>query len=86
LANLSSVIRGRRLMREKIKALSGEAVASAFIIGALPPLVMLLITVTSPHYLTIMFTDPRGHMMLGIAVLLMVMGVLVMRKMINFKI
>lgn len=86
LANLSSVIRGRRLMREKVKALSGEAVASAFIIGALPPLVMLLITITSPHYLNIMFTDPRGHMMLGVAVLLMVMGILVMRKMINFKI
>lgn len=86
LANLSSVIRGRRLMREKVKALSGEAVASAFIIGALPPLVMLLITVTSPHYLNIMFTDPRGHLMLGAAVLLMVMGILVMRKMINFKI
>lgn len=86
LANLSSVIRGRRLMREKVKALSGEAVASAFIIGALPPLVMLLITVTSPKYLNIMFTDPRGHMMLGVAVLLMVMGILVMRKMINFKI
>jgi tight adherence protein B len=73
-------------MREKVKALSGEAVASAFIIGALPPLVMLLITITSPHYLNIMFTDPRGHMMLGVAVLLMVMGILVMRKMINFKI
>ena len=86
LANLSAVIRGRRLMREKVKALSGEAVASAFIIGALPPLVMLLITITSPHYLNIMFTDPRGHMMLGVAVLLMVMGILVMRKMINFKI
>jgi tight adherence protein B len=86
LANLSAVVRGRRLMREKIKALSGEAVASAFIIGSLPPIVMLLIALTNHNYLTVMFTDPRGHMMLGSAVLLMIMGILVMRKMINFKI
>jgi tight adherence protein B len=86
LANLSAVVRGRRMMREKVKALSGEAVASAFIIGSLPPAVMLLISITSKGYLTIMFTDPRGHVMLGAAVLLMVMGILVMRKMINFKI
>ncbi len=86
LANLSAVVRGRRMMREKVKALSGEAVASAFIIGSLPPLVMLLITVTNRSYLTVMFTDPRGHAMLGAAGLLMLMGILVMRKMINFKI
>lgn len=86
LANLSAVVRGRRMMREKVKALSGEAVASAFIIGSLPPLVMLLISVTNRNYLTVMFTDPRGHAMLGAAVLLMLMGILVMRKMINFKI
>ena len=86
LANLSSVVRGRRMMREKIKALSGEAVASAFIIGALPPLVMLLIKLTNPSYLNIMFTDPRGHVYLGGAAVWMTMGILVMRKMINFKI
>jgi tight adherence protein B len=86
LANLSAVVRGRRLMREKVKALSSEAVASAFIIGSLPPAVMILITITSPHYLNIMFTDPRGHVMLGSAALLMGLGILVMRKMINFKI
>ena len=86
LANLSAVVRGRRLMREKVKALSGEAVASAFIIGSLPPSVMCLIKLTSPHYLDLMFTDPRGHMMLGAAVGLMLFGIFVMRKMINFKI
>jgi tight adherence protein B len=86
LGNLSAVIRGRRMMREKVKALSGEAVASAWIIGSLPPIVTLLIQLTSPHYLSVMFTDPRGHMMLGVAALLMIAGVLVMRKMINFKI
>lgn len=85
LGNLSSVIRARKLMREKIKALSGEAVASAFIIGSLPPGVGLLINFLSPTYMAVMFTDTRGHIMLGAGAVMMALGVLVMRKMINFK-
>ena len=64
LGNLSTVLRARKLMREKIKAMSGEAVASAAIIGCLPPGVVLLMTVTTPAYMTPLFTDPRGHVML----------------------
>ncbi|HEX5378345.1 MAG TPA: type II secretion system F family protein, partial [Phenylobacterium sp.] len=86
LANLSTVIRARKLMREKIKALSGEAVASAFIIGSLPPAVIALISFTSPDYMTPMFIDPRGHVMLMIGASMMAFGIFVMRKMINFKI
>ncbi len=86
LGNLSTVLRARKLMREKIKALSGEAVASAGIIGSLPPAVMLLVTVVSPGYMTPLFFTPGGHFALGVGVVMMTMGVLVMRKMINFKI
>lgn len=86
LANLSTVIRARKLMREKIKALSGEAVASAFIIGSLPPGVVALISFTSPGYMSPMFTDSRGHVMLMIGGAMMAFGIFVMRKMINFKI
>ncbi len=86
LGNLSTVIRARKLMREKIKALSGEAVASAFIIGSLPPGVVALISFTSPAYMAPMFTDPRGHIMLMIGGAMMAFGIFVMRKMINFKI
>ena len=85
LGNLSAVLRGRRMMREKIKALSSEAVASACVVGALPPGVGTLITLTSPHYLQIMFTDPRGHVLLAIGAGIMSFGIFVMRKMINFK-
>jgi tight adherence protein B len=72
-------------MREKIKALSSEAIASAFIIGFLPPSVVVLITVTAPAYMNKMFTDPRGHLLLGGAAIWMGLGVFTMRKMINFK-
>jgi tight adherence protein B len=85
LANLSSVLRGRKLMREKVKALSSEAIASATIIGVLPPGVVTLISVTSPNYMAVMFSDPRGHAMLLAGAVLMSLGVFVMRRMINFK-
>ena len=86
LGNLSSVLRARKLMVEKVKALSGEAVASAFIIGSLPPAVMALITVASPGYMTPLFVTSGGHLALGIGVAMMAMGIFVMRRMINFKI
>ena len=85
LNNLSTVLRSRKLMREKIKALSSEALASAWIIGCLPPAVVILITVTAPTYMTKMFTDPRGNIMLMGAAFWMCIGVFTMRKMINFK-
>ncbi len=85
LGNLSAVLRGRRMMREKIKALSSEAVSSAAVIGCLPPGVAGLLSVVNPRYLSVMFTDPRGHMMLAGGAVVMAMGTMVMRKMINFK-
>lgn len=86
LSNLSLVLRARRLMREKIKAMSSEAVASAMIIGSLPPLVMMIVMFVSPGYMITMFTDVRGHVMLLGAGCWMFMGIMAMKKMINFKI
>ncbi len=85
LGNLSAVVRARKLMREKIKAMSSEALASAMIIGSLPPAVMTLISITTPSYLAILFQTPKGQMLLGGALLWMALGIFVMRRMINFK-
>jgi len=85
LGNLSTVLRARKLMREKIKALSSEATASAMIIGCLPPGVVIMITVTTPTYMAPMFTDPRGKLMLLAGGFWMCLGIFVMRRMINFK-
>ncbi len=85
LDNLASVLRGRKLLREKIKALSAEAKASAMIIGALPLVVMALVTVASPDYMTELYTTPTGHRNLMIGAGMMLCGIMVMRKMINFK-
>lgn len=86
LGNLSNVLRSRKLLREKIKALSSEAKASAMIIGALPIIVMLLVYFTTPAYIMTLFTTDLGHLLLLIAAVLMGMGIYIMRSMINFAI
>ena len=85
LGNLSTVLRARRMMGEKIKALSSEALASAGIIASLPPVVMGMVLLTSPAYMMPLFNDFRGNFMLLVAVALMATGVFVMKRMISFK-
>jgi tight adherence protein B len=84
LGNLSRVLRDRKKMKAKIKAMSMEAKASASIIGALPLVVMSLVYFTSPSYIELLWTTQLGHMMLSGSAIWMTLGVLVMRKMINF--
>lgn len=85
LSNLTTVLRARRMMGEKIKALSSEAMASAGIIGSLPIIVMGLVFITTPAYIMLLFTDPRGQVMLLGAAVWMSCGVFVMKRMIAFK-
>lgn len=84
LGNLSTVLRDRKKMKAKIRAMSQEAKASAGIIGALPIAVMLLVYMSSPQYISLLWTDRLGHLMLAGSVIWMATGVFVMKKMINF--
>jgi tight adherence protein B len=84
LGNLSKVLRDRKKMAEKIQAMSMEAKASAAIIGSLPPAVMLLVYLSTPDYISILWTHPMGRLMLAGSALWMSCGVFVMKKMINF--
>ncbi|MFN4225395.1 MAG: type II secretion system F family protein [Hyphomonas sp.] len=84
LGNLSAVIRSRKMMREKVKALSSEAKASAFIIGALPFAVGIMVFMTTPDYILELFRTETGHVILTLAAGMMGTGVMVMRNMINF--
>ena len=84
LGNLSKVLRDRKKMKAKIQAMSMEAKASAMIIGALPPSVMGLVFVTSPDYISLLWTHPMGQMMMVGSAMWMFMGCMVMKKMINF--
>ncbi len=84
LGNLSTVLRARKMMREKIGALSSEAKASSGIIGSLPPLVMLIVYLTTPEYMSLMFTEDFGRLMLAGAGIWMGLGIFVMSRMIAF--
>jgi tight adherence protein B len=84
LGNLSRVLRDRKKMKAKIRAMSMEAKASAAIIGALPIAVMILVYITSPQYISLLWTEPLGRVMLLGCAIWMSMGIMVMRKMINF--
>lgn len=85
LGNLSSVLRSRKLLKEKVKALSSEAVASAMIIGSLPFIVMLLVYMIRPAYMAILFTTSQGNLILLAAGIMMSLGIFIMRSMVNFK-
>ena len=84
LGNLSKVLRDRKKMAEKIQAMSMEAKASAGIIGSLPPIVMLLVYLSTPDYISLLWTHPTGQLMLVGCVIWMSIGIFVMKRMINF--
>ncbi len=86
LENLSDILRKRRQMRLKIKAMSSEANASAGILGSLPFAVFGILAALNPDYVGLLFTDPRGHLMLGVGLGSLSVGIFVMRKMARFEI
>ncbi len=84
LGNLSNVLRDRKKMKGKIRSVSQEAKSSAAIIGALPFLITLALYMLRPEYIGLLFTDELGKMMLTGCAVWMTIGILIMRKMINF--
>jgi tight adherence protein B len=86
LNNLSDVLRRRRAMRAKARAMASEARASTMILGSLPILVSIILSITSPTYIAPLFTDVRGLILVGVAVTMLLTGIGVMVKMAKFEI
>jgi tight adherence protein B len=86
LANLSDLLRRRRMMQKKIRAMSSEARASTMILGSLPFVVTGILLVTSPTYIKLLFVDPRGMMLIALAIGMLVVGIGIMVKMAKFEI
>ena len=86
LQNLSNVLRGRRQLKLKIKAMSSEAKASAYIIGSLPFVVGFFIYLVNAEYITKLFIDPRGHLMMAVGGIMFLIGGTVMYKLVKFDI
>jgi tight adherence protein B len=86
LANLGDVLRRRRQMRAKVRAMSSETRATTMILGGLPILVIALLALSSPAYLVPLYTDIRGIMLDGLALTMLGTGIFIMTKMAKFEI
>jgi tight adherence protein B len=86
LSNLADVLRKRSQMKLKIRAMSSESKASAYIIGVLPFIVFGLIMMINPPYMMGFFTDERLMVAGGVGLLWMSIGAFIMKQMINFEI
>ncbi|MBL4838710.1 MAG: type II secretion system F family protein [Kordiimonadaceae bacterium] len=86
LGNLSTILRQRESMKLKIKSLSSEAKASAWIVGALPFVMLAFIMATNYDYGIVLFTHPKA-IVIGMGGLIwMSLGVFIMSKMITFEV
>jgi tight adherence protein B len=86
LANLADVLRKRRQMKAKARAMASETRATTMILGGLPVAVILVLSLTSPHYLLPLTNDVRGLFLDGIALAMLTTGVVIMNKMAKFEI
>jgi len=86
LENLSDVLRKRRQMKKRIKAMASEPKASAWILGCLPFIMFGIIMFVNTGYVMQLFTDPRGHTLIAAGLVLQGIGVGIMAKMVQFEI
>jgi tight adherence protein B len=86
LENLSDVLRKRRQMKKRIKAMASEPKASAWILGCLPFIMFLIIFFVNTEYVMQLFTDPRGHTLITAGLVSQSIGVGIMAKMVRFEI
>ena len=86
LTNIGQLIRARLALLGKIRVLSGEGRLSAWILGALPFVVALLVNIMNPDFMRVLWTDPTGLKLVGAAAVSMVVGVIWMRKVIRIRV
>ena len=86
LGNLSNTLRERKKLKNKIKALSSEAKASASIIGSLPFALAMVLFLVAPHYIGLLFSETTGHYMIAGGLFWMGCGIFMMKTMMDFEI
>lgn len=84
--SIGYIIRERFKLKGKIRILAAEGKLSAIILVAIPFFVIIALHFTSPKYINALFFEPAGRIMGTVALVMMVMGIFVMKKMINIKV
>ncbi|AUI49660.1 type II secretion system protein F [Arthrobacter crystallopoietes] len=85
LDQVSGTIRERTEIKGQIKALAAEGKMSAYILMALPIGIVTLLSVVNPAYIGVLFTEPLGWLLIGVSIVLMIIGALWLRKIIDLK-
>ncbi len=86
LDNLADLVRNRKQMRLKIKAMASEARASQYILGGLPIAIGCVLALIAPEYIGLLFFTDPGNIVLAVGGTMMSMGWFVMDKMVSFEI
>jgi tight adherence protein B len=86
LDKIGYLIRERFKIWGQIQALTGEGRLSGIVLLALPPALALVMYRLNPDYLQMLFDDPMGQQMLGVALFLQVVGALVIKKIVSIKV
>jgi tight adherence protein B len=80
LLTVAATLREREYLRRHVKALSAEGRLSCWILGGLPPVFLLYLTLCKPDYVHVLYTSPIGWIMLGVMAVMITVGVVWMRK------
>jgi tight adherence protein B len=83
LSNLSIIIRQRKALRLKARALTAEATTSAAVVAAMPLIAGVGLFLINRNLMSILFVDPRGRFMLGLAIASLLLGIAVMKTLIK---
>lgn len=86
LANISSIVRGRFRFQRKVRTLSAEGRMSAWVLVLIPFVLFVGLMVTTPSYLTIMVNEPAGIKLIGIAFIMIVIGIFWLRRIIRIEV
>ena len=86
LENISRLIRARIKFQGKVRVLSAEGKLSAVVLIALPFLIVLVLSFLKPQYIQVLWTEHAGRIMAGVAVIMMIFGALVMKKIVTLEV
>jgi len=84
--NIAQLIRKRFELQDRVRALAAEGKLSAIVLFALPFFLALALSILNPKYLGVLFTDPAGKWMVGVAATIMSIGAMIIKKMINIRV
>ena len=82
---VADTVRGRQQFARKVKGLTAMGRASAYVLVGLPFFLAMALTVINREYMSPLYTDPTGHMLIGIALVMMAVGSAILRKIVSFK-